>query len=312
MTVYVDSLFLMNFFMDSVILFSVKMFVKSDVGILKVFMITILLALYGTLSVFGGLSFLYNVVFMAAIPMGTVLLLFGKKCFFKAAAVFWTSSLILGGGIYGIMQITSFKTAVYTGYVNVYFMDINPMIYIVGSAILYILMIILERTAIRSFSRNRIIIHGEVLFMDKSYGIKVLADTGCCLIEPLSGSPMILAEDRIFKEIPQPKSFIYTTTVAGRAKLPLIIPQAVNGENKLYRIKTDTPIALVRGKLCGDGLYNAIINPDALEDLTESYSEITELIPPPSSKDSGFRANFRRDYFFSTETAENDKTKATY
>lgn len=272
MTIYVDSLFLMNFFMDTVILFSVKLFIKSGKNLKYIFAGAFFLAVYGTLPIINTLSFLYNPFFVVATPVAITYLVFGKEKFFKSITSFWLSALTLGGIVYGMMCISDLTTCVYTKSLTIYYLDINPLISFLGCIILYIIMYATERNAVRLFSRQRLLIDIEIEYMSQSLKLRCLIDTGCCLTEPLTGKPMIIIEKEAFSDMLTGltyENFITVNTANGKSILPIIFPKQVSGENDLYSIDSadaKLPIAITEKKLCYDGLYNAIINPDALKD----------------------------------------------
>lgn len=278
MTIYIDSLFLMNFFMDTVILFSVKLFIKSAKSLKHIFTGAFFLAVYGTLSIINTLSFLYNPFFAVVTPVAITYLVFGKEKFFKSVTYFWLSSLTLGGIVYGLMCISGLTTCVYTNNMTLYYLDINPLISFFGCIILYIIMYATERNAVRLFSRHRLLIDIDIIYMSQTVKLRCLIDTGCCLTEPLTGKPMIIAEKEAFPDVLTNltyENFVTISTANGKNILPIIFPEQVSGENDLYYIdsvNTKPTIAITEKKLCNDALYNAIINPDALKDkpLTEN------------------------------------------
>lgn len=280
MTVYIDSLFLVNFFMDSVILFCVQLFLKRCVRVYRILLGAAVSAGYGAFMFFRELSFLYGAAQLVLVSAAVLLLVFGRRRFIKTAAVFWTVTFIAGGGIYALTILTDFGRvtgAVLSG--AALYMDINPFILLAGTAILYILQVSLRRSTIRSFSRERLLLDINVKYMGRQFKIRGLIDTGCCLTEPLSGEGVIVAERRMFGNIPEPTHEITADTAAGSGTMKLIFPDEVWGDNGKYSVCGKVPIVLCEGRLNADGLYNAIVNPDVAADMTDSQdiTKVTEV-----------------------------------
>lgn len=265
MTVYIDSLFIINLFMDSALLVLVQLIAKRNAGCIRVALGAVILALYSLGSVFEGISFLYGIIPKAVVCCLILLFVFGKSGYLKTLIVFWAAVFILGGVVYALSA--SANPYDYISVPNESARDITPVLSLIGCIMLYALLYLMKRITVRSFSRERIIIGIDIKYLNRHYPIKALIDTGCCLCEPLSGDAVMLAEKSVFGEIPRAGCEINITTAAGEKKLPLIFPESTAGSNDTYRVKNAVPIVLSDKKLNRDGLYNAIINPDATEDI---------------------------------------------
>lgn len=264
MTVYIDSLFIINFFMDSVLLFFVQLFAAQKAGLLKVMFGSALLAFYSLGSVFEKAAFLYGILPKSVVCSLVLLLVFGKAGYWKTFTVFWASALLLGGAIYAVSVATPYA---YIASDNTQPENVTPVISAVGCAVLYIMLYFMKKITVRSFSRERMFINIDVTYLSRHYHLRALVDTGCYLCEPLSGDAVMLADKRVFSDTPDSNYEIAVSTAAGDEMLPLIFPEKTAGENNKYRVKKSVPIALTPNRLCNDGLYNAIINPEATEDI---------------------------------------------
>lgn len=276
MTVYIDSLFMTNFFMDSVIFFISGIISAHRPSIMRILGVTSLSALYGSLMFFPELNFLYGVVLKIIVSSLLVFLAFGKIRYIKSLISFWLTCAAAGGIILALSLFTDFGRIMHTMTSNgIVYLNISPIISIIGSILLYILMELYRRMSIKNFSTSRIRLTLKVLYIGKEYTLTGLIDTGCELTEPLSGKPVIVADSTVFKDISVPLSEIAVKTAAGTARLKLILPDSIVCISDKYIINRKTPIALSEGSLCRDGLYNAVINPSALTPA-QTKQEITE------------------------------------
>lgn len=267
MTIYIDNLFMINFFTDSVLLFFVQLFAKRNVRCTKIMLGAVVMAFYSLGSVFEGISFLYGMIPKVFVCCLTLLFVFGKTGYIKTLMIFWAATLLLGGTVYAVSTVKSPYDYIIAQ--NNAPNDVTPFISLIGCLMLYAMLYLMKRITVRNLSRERMIIDTDVRYLNKSYRLKALIDTGCCLCEPLSGDAVIIADQSIFSDIPHTNCEIGISTAAGKKTLPLIFPEKTIGENKMYRIKSPIPIALTPNKLNTDGLYDAIINPDATENITD-------------------------------------------
>lgn len=270
MTVYIDSLFLVNLFMDTVILFIVSLLVCAEVSGKRIFFGAVLSAVYGAVMVFPRLAFLYGAVFKLIMSGILVFAAFGRcgvRRFLRIWAVFWLVSAAAGGIIFAMSVFTDFGTVMQTSAVNcVLYMNISPLLLAAACAALYVLIEVYRRMCIRNFSRERIILKLNVSYLGKDYSLKGLIDTGCELTEPLSGAPVIIADKRIFCGIPESGYRLCADTVSGRSSLGYIIPDRIDSADDNIKIETGTIVALSEIRLSNNGLYNALINPIAVND----------------------------------------------
>ena len=272
MVIYADSLFLVNFFMDSVIIFAVFILKRRRGSVLRVFFAAALSALYGTLMFFKELAFMYGVIGKLAVSALIIAIAFRIKklqIFWGLWATFWLVSAALGGTVLALSVFTDFGVAVQTAISNcVMYVNLNPILLLSACVLLYILLEIYRRMCIRNFSREKIILPLTVRYLGEEYKLTTLIDTGCELREPLSGEAMIVAEKGAFKGVSPTGQMVYINTASGKAELPMIFPESIDCESHEYEIGKFVPIALTNEHFCDDGLYDSIINPDAVMGMT--------------------------------------------
>lgn len=275
---YIDSLFLTNFFMDTAILFSVYIFKRRHSTLLRILVGATISAIYGVMFFFPSMSFAYSLigkVIMSAIIVFVSFKVYGVLDFFRSLVMFWITSVICGGTILAISVFTDFGLVMQTTVSNcIMYIKLNPFLLIAGSVLLYLSVEFYRKAYIRNFSRDKIILKLNVEYGRHKYNLSALIDTGCEATEPLSGEPIIVADRRIFKNIQFIEDKMYIQTVSGICGLPLIFPDRINCVNQKYKIKDKTPIALADNRFSYDGLYDAVINPMAVE---ETQSKINNL-----------------------------------
>ncbi len=271
MTIYIDSLFLTNFFMDTAILFSVYIFRRRRDATLRILAGAVISAIYGTLIFFPAMSFAYSIIGKVLVSLIIAFVAFrpyGARDYITTWLLFWLSSAMCGGLILAISVFSNFGNVMQTTISNcVMYIKLNPFLLTFGSMLLYFFIEFYRRTCIRNFSKDKIILKLKILYEKNEYFVSALIDTGCELTDPLSGDPVIVAEKSAFKNIADVMDKISIKTALGEGVLSLIFPEKIECINNVYKIKDKVPVALSGGRFTFDGLYNAVINPDAVEEI---------------------------------------------
>ena len=268
MTVYIDSLFMTNFFMNSIIIFITSVMRRKQITALRLFIGALVSALYGTLIFFPELSFMYSAALKIIFSAVTVLIVMGGRGlrdFLISWMMFWFITVAAGGAVFAVSTLTDFGNIMQTMISNcVMYVQISPFILLGGCGVLYLLTEVYRRACIKNFTSDKFIVNLSVEYMGDVFEITGLVDTGCELTEPLSGAPVIVAERKYFRGIPESGSLIEINTASGEGTLELIFPEKISCESSDVDIVYDTVIALTDSRLSEYNVYNAVINPAAL------------------------------------------------
>jgi len=191
MKVYLDFVFLLNFFFDFLILYATKKVLKICISFKRL--------LLGSLVASGTIIFLFltlNTVtlFLLKIIMSIFIILvtFGKKNFFKNICYFYLISIILGGTLYLLNISISYK--------NQGILFINN-----GLALNFIIILLVAPILIFSYIKEQIsykniysnIYEVKIYINNKAYNLKGLLDTGNMLEDPYKKRPIIIINKNI-------------------------------------------------------------------------------------------------------------------
>ena len=272
--VYADVLFAINFLMDLVIIFVTAVMAREKICIARISIAAAVLASYGTFVFYPQISFIYSVLGRALMSAAAVIILcksLNIKRLLKAALVFWISTAVAGGAVYGMCMMTSFGRIVKAVTVNgSLYMDVGLDSILMGTVAAYAMIYAFKLICIRNFSRDKILFPAEVYINDKIYEVSVLADTGCELKLPVTGEGVLLIPEKrlkglnadIITEIP-------VSTVGGGGKIPVFYPDKIECYGR-YRINGSAAVGIVKEEFTEDGLYTAVINPEAIEEVKEN------------------------------------------
>ena len=236
MKIYLDLVFLLNFFFDFLLLYGISKILKEMVPIKRL----VLGSVVASLSVFLLFIKLNSVslfLIKVIISIGIILTTFGKRNFIKNISYFYLLSIVLGGSLY-LLNI-SFT------YRNQGILFINN-----GLSINFILLIIVSPIIIFCYVKEHILYKNtygniyEVLIIknNKKYKLMGLLDTGNRLKDPYKGRSVILVNNDILMEgdiVYVPYKALNTTGVIKCYKVDKVIVEEKEFSNCLVGISKD-------------------------------------------------------------------------
>ena len=191
--IYLDIVFLINFFFDFILLFLVSYILKRNKNIFRIS----LGALFGSLSIFLlflNISSITLFLFKILISIGMITISFGYKEFnyFKKNFLYlYVISIMLGGMLYFLEITFSYKNKGILFFNNG--LEINFIVLIILSPILIYLYLKEEKNYKNTYS----LIHKvEIVFDNKKYTYNGYLDTGNKLKDPYKKRPIILIYDK--------------------------------------------------------------------------------------------------------------------
>ncbi len=203
--VYIDMLFLMNFFMDTLVLLGTAFLIKKSLCLWRIALGSSLSAFYSTVMFFPQISFLYSIVFKAVFLFFSVWIAFPAstlKALFKNTLMFFASNLIFGGIIFFLIFATDFGTAMNTFVSNgeIYF-DISSKTLIFSIILAYLVIYAISFIKKENIVTSRKQVDITVSFENRTVSFKALCDTGCTLCDPISGFPAIILSPKYAKQL---------------------------------------------------------------------------------------------------------------
>ncbi|MBE7050646.1 MAG: hypothetical protein E7394_07795 [Ruminococcaceae bacterium] len=194
--VYIDSLFLMNFIINMILLKLTDVFSSSQTKTPKICLASSIGALYAVCMFFPNISFLYILPFKMLMSFFIVYITDTKTKLIpliKKCAVFYLVSFTLAGVLIATYFVSFKNQSIHPVIQNgiVYF-DISPFVLLVAS-FLSILIIWLS-SAIFSRNKNLGLKSLKIYLGDKGCDMQALSDTGNLLKEPISNLPVIIVE----------------------------------------------------------------------------------------------------------------------
>lgn len=179
MKIYIDLIFIINFFIDSLILISLSKVLKYKIKIIRL----IMSVLFGTISttiLFVNMNIYILNLIKLIISIIMILISFGKKQLIKNTIYFYLISIIIGGSIYLIKINSSNKITII-------------MLFIISPIIIHIF--IKEHISYKLMNNT---IYNVCLFIDsKKYELRGLLDTGNSLTDPYKKRAVILLNNNI-------------------------------------------------------------------------------------------------------------------
>ena len=276
--VYADMLFLLNFLMDSVIIYATGLLIRKNLHIPRMMLSATVSALYSAIMFFPQVSFLYSVFFKVIFLIFGVWLAFPArtlKVLVKNTVAFLAVNLIFGGMVFVVIFATDFGTSVGSVVSNgEVYINITPSILISSTVLAYITAYLTSYIKQHNVKQSKLTTAATIWFGTKNITVTALCDTGCSLSDPTSGYPAMIISYEYGKRL-LPKPFFESLTTGS------IIPQEFKNR---YRI---IPFSTIDNK---NGIMHGFI-PDKVHIHGHEISKIVIAISKTIvNKDTGFSA----------------------
>lgn len=278
MVVYADVLIVLNLFVNFLILQLTCKICKENYRFIRLIFAALVGAVFSLYIFLPKTGIVTETVFRLTVSALIVLLGFGFdsiKSFLRRIGVFFAVSFLYAGGMMGVWTV--FKPdnlAINNGIV---YLNISPGVLISATLFVYVIL-----SLIRFFAKKQAY-EGKrcklkITYRNREIFITALVDTGHSLVDPISGSQVIIVEksvaDRLSLKMPcyalaaegdLPEGFrvIPYSSVGGHGLLSAFTPDRIEVETKgeLWEIK-NVSLALSEEPLGED--YKGIVNPETL------------------------------------------------
>lgn len=209
--IYLDMLFLINFLMDSIILFATSLFRQKPIKINRILFSAILGSLYSCIMFFPKVGFIYSVIFKLAFMTLALYIAFPEKnirTFSKNLVVFLGINSLFSGLMFALIFATNFGTAVGSAVSNgEIYLNISPSALLFATILAYITAYCISYIQKQNTYNKQVSEDISIFFDSKVKTVTALCDTGCSLADPTNGSPAIIITLTTAKEL-VPKTFL--------------------------------------------------------------------------------------------------------
>lgn len=260
MTVYVDVLFVINFFITYLLLMLTKALTKANCKTFRMLAGAFTGGIYSLVIFAPSLSALVTVVGRIGVSFLIILITFGFNRLFvylKTVVCFYFSNIIFLGVILALWFAVRPNGLVINN--DIVYFDIPAYVLLIFALAAYIISSLIIKLYNHTISKKEIY-SLKVIKNDKEYKFYAFADSGNKLVEPFSGYPVIVADERML-QIDTPRIIPYNT-VGGEGMLKAFKPDKVvisNGKNSFETSDVYVAVSKLDSKD-----FTAILNPQIL------------------------------------------------
>lgn len=272
-TVYMDVLFALNFFMDLVMVFLTQLVCRDKISVLRLSIVTTVLAVYGTVSVLPQMQWCGSMLGRVAVSVLSMRIL-GKHNRIKRVLIFWLTGLGVGGAVFALVMYSDLGRTLQAVMIGTrLYLDLRFWHLLAGIGMMYLLITLFCRLSVRNFARKRVLLPFSLEVDGKSATVTALMDTGCEITVPWSGDAMMLVSERVFTERPQGGFRLPIQTASGSCEIEAWYPQRMVCRDSRYRIDGIPAVGIVAEEFSTDGLYQAVMNPDMVREIGGEMNE---------------------------------------
>ena len=196
--IYIDILFAINFFIDMLLVSLTLKITGKHIKKWRLLLASIIGAVYACCIFFPQLSILYLIVFKIAVSM--LIVLIASKYdnlvdFIKTVGIFYFTTLLFGGCVYGIMYFTSLGSKIDLLLVNgSLYLNLPFIKLLIISACIFAVLILVVK-GLKEYLLKQGVIGSMTLWLgERTIRVSILFDTGNNLIDPVTHLPVIVTE----------------------------------------------------------------------------------------------------------------------
>lgn len=284
MEIYAEYLLIENITINYIILYVTKRFTRTDTSKIRLFLAALVGALYAFVVFFPTLRFMARFMVKIAVSILIIIIAFSPSKvykFIKLFATFYIVTFVFGGAALAFFYFFSLETFVGGGIF--YIKDIPTLfkLLVVAIPISYLLLKFTWGYIQKIIGRDRVFISIAINLNGKKVDIMALMDTGNSLTDPISDTPVIVAEFCAIKDLlPFSVQNIFSqykennlemiSKIMSRAtedmKFRLIPFKSIGAENgMLLGFKPDNVVLKDDNKVLSNivvGIYNNALSPD--------------------------------------------------
>ncbi len=192
---YGDVILLENLFMNYIILWSTAKALKLNYSKLKLVLASLIGAVYALLSYFPSLKYMNSFYMKLLLSLLIVVIAYTPayiKEFAKYTGVFYLVSFIFGGAAFGLYYFISGLKSTINGVTYISHFPVKTLL--IAILIAYLIVKYCWDYIQYKVSRERVFTELCIHMSSKAINIKALVDTGNSLTDPISKTPVIIAE----------------------------------------------------------------------------------------------------------------------
>ena len=211
MTIYIDIIIVENLIMNYIILYATGLISKSKKSYLKMFMASLIGAIYATLEYVLKVNIYSNIILKTILSIIIVYVAFypqNAKKMCKQIVLFYVTTFTFGGiATYLIYVLKPQNIIIKNGmYVGTYVLKVIFIGAIVGTIIL----VTAFKMAKNKLTKKDMICKVKIKLNGKEETVEAMVDTGNMLKEPITGTPVVVVERTSLYEL-LPKEILNNT-----------------------------------------------------------------------------------------------------
>lgn len=260
MVIYVDVLFVVNFFITYLLLLLTKLLVKENAKTSRLLLSSFMGGAYSLVILIDDLHFLVTAAGKIVISAIIILIAFGFKrvaVFLKTLGIFYFSNMLLLGVILALWLV--FKPQGIAIHNDVPYFDIPARTLLISALAAYLAALLVVKVYNRTVGKNEI--YSLTIFKDgKQAHMYAFADTGNKLKEPFSDYPVIVVDSS--KVSFDAQRIIPFNSVGGEGVLKAFKPDKIvisSGKKSFETDKVYVAVSTVESKD-----FSAILNPEII------------------------------------------------
>ncbi len=264
MNIYIDILFLQNFAMNFIILYTVKLIIKVKHKILRIALSSTIGSLSTIIYYFIMVEWYYNFLIKIIVSIVMLYIAFSPKNpkeMIKNIMFFYLISFTFGGAALSIIYITNYekiniKNGILIGKYTILTIFLGVLVALI---IIYYSFKLLKK----KISKKDLNCNIQIIINNKNVNVKAFIDTGNFLKEPITNLPVIVVEKKILSQIVSKEILNNTEKILG-GDLEVISENVKNEYMSKLKVIPFSSLGKENGMLLGIKADKVIVEKDEM------------------------------------------------
>ena len=264
MNIYIDILFLQNFAMNFIILYTVKLIIKVKHKILRIALSSTIGSLSTIIYYFIMVEWYYNFLIKIIVSIVMLYIAFSPKNpkeMIKNIIFFYLISFTFGGAALSIIYITNYekiniKNGILIGKYTILTIFLGVLVALI---IIYYSFKLLKK----KISKKDLNCNIQIIINNKNVNVKAFIDTGNFLKEPITNLPVIVVEKKILSQIVSKEILNNTEKILG-GDLEVISENVKNEYMSKLKVIPFSSLGKENGMLLGIKADKVIVEKDEM------------------------------------------------
>lgn len=201
MTIYIDVVLIENLIMNYIILYATGIILKLKINHIRIIIASLLGAIYSIIAYVESLKIYSNIILKIILSILIVYVAFNPqniKKMWKEVVIFYLTSFIFGGVAFALIYVVKPQNILMRN--GLFLGTYTLKTVMLGAIVSFVIIVIAFKIIKTKISKKDMFCNIEIKINGKKIKTIAMIDTGNCLKEPITNTPVVVVEHTLLSE----------------------------------------------------------------------------------------------------------------